>query len=213
MSLKIRVYSDYICPFCVLTKGIFEEAIEGKDVEVEWMPFELRPEPSPKLDPINEPEKMQMWNRFTKSIGSDMKLPRVSPNPYTNLAFEGFHFAKEQGKGKEYNDRIYEAFFKEEQNIGEIDVLAKLAVEVGLNGEAFKEALETRKYKDVQREALRHAYEDAKVKVVPTFIIGNKRIEGYTDKETFEKAINDEYAKDIASKGYGVCSIDGVCEI
>lgn len=31
MSLKIKVYSDYVCLFCFLAKFLFEEAIEGKD--------------------------------------------------------------------------------------------------------------------------------------------------------------------------------------
>jgi hypothetical protein len=41
----------------------------------------------------------------------------VSPHPYTDLAFEGFHFAKEHGKGSEYHTRVFQAFFQEEQNI------------------------------------------------------------------------------------------------
>ncbi|MFP3821891.1 DsbA family protein, partial [Bacillus sp. SIMBA_008] len=53
MTLQIKVYSDYVCPFCYVGKAAFEEAIKDKDVQVEWMPFELRPSPSPKLDPVN----------------------------------------------------------------------------------------------------------------------------------------------------------------
>lgn len=45
MTVHIKVYSDYVCPFCFVGKAAFEEAIKGKDVEVEWMPFELRPSP------------------------------------------------------------------------------------------------------------------------------------------------------------------------
>ncbi|MEC2084937.1 DsbA family protein, partial [Bacillus inaquosorum] len=55
MTVHIKVYSDYVCPFCFIGKAAFEEAIKGKDVDVEWMPFELRPSPSPQLDPVNDP--------------------------------------------------------------------------------------------------------------------------------------------------------------
>ena len=49
MSIKIRVYSDCVCPFCDLAEIPLQEAIRGKDVEVEWMPFELRPYPNETL--------------------------------------------------------------------------------------------------------------------------------------------------------------------
>ena len=51
MPLTIKVYSDYVCPFCFLAEFPLQEAIRGKDVAVEWMPFELRPEPTPTLRP------------------------------------------------------------------------------------------------------------------------------------------------------------------
>ena len=150
MSLKIKVYSDYVCPFCFLGKDQFDKAMEGKDVEVEWMPYELRPRPSEQIDPINDQEKLAGWEHYiiprTKAWGVDMKLPSISPHPYTDLAHQGFHYAKEFGKGKAYNDRVYKAFYQEDQNIGDVEVLTRLAAEVGLEKEDFKNALATGKY-------------------------------------------------------------------
>ena len=40
-----------------LAKGPLDEVAKEKDVEIEWMPFELRPSPYSKIDPWNEPEK------------------------------------------------------------------------------------------------------------------------------------------------------------
>jgi predicted DsbA family dithiol-disulfide isomerase len=59
--------------------------------------------------------------------------PPVSPQPHTHLAFEGYQYAKQYGKGNEYNHRVLEAFFVEGQDIGQIDVLTRRAGEVGLN--------------------------------------------------------------------------------
>lgn len=199
MALKVKVYSDYVCPFCFLGKDQFEKAVQGKDIEVEWMPYELRPRPSQQLDPVNDPSKLAIWEQAIypriKAWGVDMKLPNVSPHPYTDLAHEGFHFAKEKGKEKEYNDRVYQALFQEDQNIGEVEVLAQLAKEVGLNQEEFKEALVSRKYKQTQQQALKHAYEEARITGVPTFIIGDERISGAASKETFEQVIEKESKK------------------
>ncbi|MGU9504983.1 DsbA family protein, partial [Bacillus paralicheniformis] len=48
MTVKMKVYSDFICPFCFLAKGPLDEVAKEKDVEIEWMPFELRPSPYSK---------------------------------------------------------------------------------------------------------------------------------------------------------------------
>ena len=111
MTVKIKAYSDFICPFCFLGKGPLDEIVKEKDVEVEWMPFELRPSPYTKIDPWKEPDKLNSWDSYilpvAKKLGVDMRLPRVSPHPYTHLAFEGCHFAKEHGKGNEFHNRVF----------------------------------------------------------------------------------------------------------
>lgn len=197
MSLKIKIFSDYVCPFCLLAKKPLEEAIVGKDVEVEWMPFELRPYPTPTLEP--EGDYLQnAWNQsiypMAEQMGIPIKLPKVSPQPHTHLAFEGYQFAKEHGKAVEYNDRMLRAFFQEEQDIGDINILTKLAGEIGLDQVEYRNALELRKYKDVHQQALKQAA-SYNVAAVPTFVIGNTKVSGMRSKETFEEIINNEIAK------------------
>ena len=214
MTVKIKVYSDYVCPFCYLAKHTFEEAINGKDVEVEWMPYELRPDPQPQLDPINDPSKLILWEKYINpmidKLNIDMKLPNLSPHPYTGLAFEGFHYAKENGKAKEYNDRVFKALFEDGENIGEIQVLKKLAEEIGLNVEKFENALLTRKYKEVQSQMLNHAYNEANISAVPTFIVGDTIMSGFNSKEDFETIINGKI-KTNCSDDFA-CTLDGACK-
>src|SRR5262245_46453953 len=130
------------------------------------MPFELRPEPHPTLRPEGD-YLQRAWEQsvypIARRMGVPIKLPAVSPQPHTHLAFEGYRVAREHGLGNKYNHRVLEAFFVESQDIGSIDVLAKLAGEVGLDEGAFGEALRTRKYRDAHRQALRHSYEEAGV--------------------------------------------------
>jgi predicted DsbA family dithiol-disulfide isomerase len=108
MTLSIKVYSDCVCPFCYLAKTPLENAVKGKDVGVEWFPFELRPSPTPAIDPWNNPGKVRTWETVlvptAEKWGVQMKLPRMSPHPYTGLAFEGYQFAKAHGKGSAYHD-------------------------------------------------------------------------------------------------------------
>ena len=159
------------------------------------MPFELRPEPHPTLRPEGE-YLQRAWQKsvypIARRMGVEIRLPPVSPQPHTHLAFEGYQYAKEHGKGNEYNHRVLKAFFVEGQDIGQIDVLTRLAGEVGLNEKDFEEALRTRKYRVAHQQALRHAYEEAGVTGVPMFVIGRQVLTGLQDRETLEAVIEEE---------------------
>lgn len=199
MTLKIKVYSDYVCPFCFLAEKPLNEAIEGKDdIEVEWMPFELRPYPNETLRP--EGDYLQnTWKQsvypLAEQMGIPIVLPNVSPQPHTHLAFEGYQYAKKHGKGNEYNDRLLRAFFQEEQNIGDIAVLTELAGEVGLDKNEYRSALENRTYKEAHQKALEHVYHTENITAVPTFVIGSTKLAGMRSKETFEQVIEQEKKK------------------
>jgi predicted DsbA family dithiol-disulfide isomerase len=150
------------------------------------MPFELRPEPHPTLRPEGEYLQRALQQSvypLARRMGLPISLPPVSPQPHTHLPFEGYQYAKEHGKGNEYNHRILEAFFVEGQDIGQIDVLTRLAGEVGLQEKEFEEALRTRKYREAHRRALRHAYEEAGVTGVPMFVIGDRVLTGLQDRK------------------------------
>jgi predicted DsbA family dithiol-disulfide isomerase len=178
------------------------------------MPFELRPYPVETLKPEGEYLQTTWKNHvypMAEKYGVKIVLPRVSPQPYTHLAFEGYQYAREQGKGNEYNHRILQAFFQEEKDIGNIDVLTNLAGEIGLDSQEFRDILETRKYKEVHQKALQHAFNEVDIQAVPTFVIGETVVRGVRSKEVLEQIINDETSKqkkDIGSEGL-VCGPDG----
>ncbi len=169
--------------------------MEGKDVEVEWIPFELRPEPVPTLDP-NSDYIRHAWHESVKPIsqklGVEMNLPPVQPR--THLAFEGFQYAKEHGKANDYNHRISQAFFVEGRDIGQLDVLVDLAEEIGLNGTEYRAALESRKYKERHQEALRNSTEQG-IRAVPTFMIGERKLQGLYPADRLSEIIDEELNK------------------
>ena len=171
--------------------------MRGKDVEIEWMPFELRPYPNETLKPEGG-YLQRAWQKsvypIARQMGVPIKLPTVSPQPHSHLAFEGFHYAKEHDKGNEYNHRVLTAFFVESRDIGDIGVLTKLAGEVGLDETEFEQALKSRKYREAHQRALRHAYEEAGGTGVPMFVIGDRTLTGLQDRATLEAVIEEELA-------------------
>lgn len=192
--LQIKIYSDFVCPYCFFGEIVLQKALQGlkKNVQIEWMPFELRPYPTPTLKP-EEDYLQNTWRDsvypMAKRLGVEVVLPRVSPQPYTHLSFEGYQYAQEQGKGEVYTHRMFTAFFQEEQDIGDVDVLTKLAVEIGLDELEFRQALESRRYREAHQKALRHAYKEAGIQAVPTFIIGDKVVRGLLREEDLRRLI------------------------
>ena len=160
-------------------------------MEVEWRPFELRPEPHPTLRPEGD-YLQQAWARsvypLAERLGVEIRLPPVSPQPHTHLAWEGFQFAREQGKGTEYNHRVLEAFFRDGLDIGDPAVLARLAADAGLDPIAFREALDTRRYRQAHQAALREAYARG-LTGVPAFEIGGRVLVGLQPRERLEAAL------------------------
>lgn len=197
--LPIKVYSDFVCPYCFFGEVVLERALQGMEdkVQVEWMSFELRPYPNPTLKPEEEYLQTTWQNSvypMARQLDINMVLPKVSPQPYTHLAFEGYQYAKEKGLGEAYTHRMFTAFFQEEQDLGDMEVLARLAKEIGLEEEKFREAVESGKYKEAHQKALRHAYEEAGISAVPTFIVGNKKVRGLLREEDIRKIIEQELA-------------------
>lgn len=166
--------------------------MRGKNVNVIWMPFELRPYPTPTLRPEGSYLQTAWQNSvypLAARLGVEIALPGVSPQPYTRMAFEGLEFAKEHGMGKEYNSGVMRAFFQRSEDIGNLDVLAHVASNAGLDAEAFKKALEERTYAERVGELLRHANQEVQVQGVPLFLIGEVRLSGVQSQRALEAAI------------------------
>jgi len=188
MPVPIHIWSDYVCPYCFLAEQPLADAIATSDVtaDVRWMPFELRPEPTPTLRP--EDDYLQTgWAQsvypLAEKMGVEIKLPDVSPQPYSRLAFEGHLFAEAKGLSREYTHRMFTAFFRESRDIGDIDVLTSLAEEIGLDAAAYRDALRDGIYTETHQALLKQAYEEVQVTAVPSFLIGNRLLRGLAGQD------------------------------
>lgn len=181
MTTRIHVYADYVCPYCLLAEHVVTEAVGEEDVAIQWHPFELRPDPVPTLR-VDAAYLPTVWRQsvypLAERIGVDIQLPTTSPQPRTALAFQAFAHAEERGKGHAFSMRAMEAFFQENRDIGDIDVIVDLGREIGLDVHVLRDALESGRYADQHARALRHASEERGVRAVPTIVIGDARFEG-----------------------------------
>lgn len=158
------------------------------------MPFELRPYPTPTLRPEGDYLR-SAWERsvypLAEKLGVTIRLPEVSPQPYTRLAHEGLEFARENGRADAYNHEVFVAFFQRSENIGSLDVLASIAAHVGLDEQLFRDAIQKHHYSQKTDAHLREAYELG-VTAVPTMLIGRRVLSGLYPEDVLKAIIQEE---------------------
>jgi len=194
MATQIHIYTDYVCPYCLLAESVVNEALTGYDTEIVWHPFELRPDPIPTLR-VEDPYLPRVWEQsvypMARKLGEDIQLPSISPQPRTALAFQAFAFAEQHQLGSVFSTKVMDAFFKKNQDIGQLDVLINIANDIGLDCDNLRADLESGRHIESHREALRHATEDMAIKAVPTIVIGNMRHEGMPTTSMIQAAVED----------------------
>ncbi|MGJ3238234.1 MAG: DsbA family oxidoreductase [Anaerolineae bacterium] len=175
MSLHVDVWSDFVCPWCYLVSTSLEKLQASHGVTVAWKAYELRPKGSP---PMPEAYKArikamtpQMLTMAREHYGIDMQAGPLGIE--SRKALIGDKFAEAQELSDAYHKAVFEAYWLQGRNIGEQDVLAEIAVSIGLERETFIDALE-----DEQLEAQVEA-DIAQARVydiqgVPALIFENK---------------------------------------
>lgn len=80
------------------------------------MPFELRAYPTPTLRPEDD-YLPTAWKQgvypTAERLRVSIRLPTVSPQPYTRKAFLSLRYAVEHGQGDAYVDAVLRAFFQD----------------------------------------------------------------------------------------------------
>jgi predicted DsbA family dithiol-disulfide isomerase len=197
MSQTIDIYTDYVCPYCLLAERIVRPVLAERGLGVRWRPFELRPYPTPTLR-VEDPYLPRVWRQsvypMAERLGVDITLPAISPQPRTDKAFELFQLAERDGLGDAYSVRALRAFFQEQRDLGDPEVLVALAGEVGLDPEEARHALDAGTYREAHRQALQHAYSEMNITGVPTLVAGGVRLTGVPDRQRLERALDGQPA-------------------
>lgn len=167
---KIRLYYDVVCPYSYLESYRVEAAEDAREVEVEWLPFELRPAPRPLLQ-VRGDHLRTDWteNVYRRALerGVEIHLPRYQPRSTLQLA--ACLWAGEQGRLRDFKHALYEAFFCEGEDIATDAEIARAAERAGLDPDAAVAAAYSPERFDRIREIRREA-EGGGVRGVPTLV-------------------------------------------
>lgn len=132
----------------------------------------------------------------------------------TRNAHRLLHFAREKGLQNELKERVFKAYYTEGKDTSDIEVLATLGEEVGMNAGEIREILQSDKY---QQEVMRDQYEAQQMGAsgVPFFVFNDKyAVSGAQPTGVFSQVLHkvwDEEKPTIIEQGAGVCDINGNC--
>lgn len=109
--------------------------------------------------------------QLARDSGIDMKRPALVAN--TRKAHEATEFAREQGRLLDFHRAVFHAYWTEEQNIGDVDVLSGVARACGLDTGELRAALADGHYARRVEEQVQWSRE-AGITGVPTIIFNGK---------------------------------------
>ena len=194
-ALNITVFSDYICPFCYIGYARVEKLREYFELEVRWSPFEIHPDNPPQGRPVSElgypPEQ---WERMMANLEAMAKEEglELAPRAFTTNSHQALLLAeavKEQAEGAfpRLHQRLFEAYFRDCENIGDSEVLSVLAAESGVTPDIVTKAWSDPVYERRLRGQSVRAMQIG-LQGVPAFIIGDHVLAGALPTETLLNA-------------------------
>ena len=180
---RLELYADYVCPFCYLGTRSLEQYREGRDdpLEVDWRPFDLRSgkrNPDGSIDhEADDGKDEQYFEQAKQNVRRlqdeyDVEMAQVMATEVDSLpAQQASWYVKQEypEQWAAFDEAIYEALWQDERDIGEIDVLADLAEDVGLPVDEIRSAVDD----DGLRTELEDRFQSAQqrgVTGVPTFV-------------------------------------------
>jgi predicted DsbA family dithiol-disulfide isomerase len=126
----------------------------AEDFELEFDPcaFDLKPGIPPEglsreqvyAGRVYPEGYLDNMRQMAADSGVEMKRPPIIPN--TRKAHEATEFAREHGDIMAFHRALFHAYWTEERNIGDVQVLCGVAGACGMDPEALREALNDETY-------------------------------------------------------------------
>lgn len=144
-------------------------------MEVIWHSYELRPIGSPPIPPEYlariEATKPRLMKMAREQYG--LELNRGPMGIHSRAALIGAKVAEAQGKGPQYHDAVFRAYWQRANNIGDVEVLAEIAHSIGLERESLLTALQDERYAALVDADIDEAYSYG-LTGVPALIFGRR---------------------------------------
>ncbi|MFO7834780.1 MAG: DsbA family oxidoreductase [Halohasta sp.] len=202
---QITVYSDYVCPFCYLGRESLSryQADRDEELEINWQPFDLRHgkrNPDGTIDhSVDDGKDDDYYEQAKASVRNlqekydvDMALDLATEVDSFNAQIASYYVAEHYPYETwfDFDEAIFAALWQAGRDIGDADVLADLADEVGVDPEEVRSALDD----ETLREAIDAEWTTAQqqgITGVPTFAYDGYAARGAVPPEHLQRLVED----------------------
>lgn len=201
-EIKVSVISDYICPFCFIGHMRLQRLREFYDLKINWCLVEIHPETPAEghsIEMLNYSSEhwdslMTNLHRLAEEEGITLCKHTITTNSRQALLLA--EASKALGAELFYaiHERLFEAYFVEGQNIGDEQILRKLAKECQIPELIVEQAWSdphSRGPEDTVTKPLLTYLQYAgaiKASSVPTFVFNTEMLSGVVTTEALKKA-------------------------
>jgi predicted DsbA family dithiol-disulfide isomerase len=201
-TIKLDIISDVVCPWCIigynhLQAAIKELGIEDR-IEIEWQPFELNPDMSAEGENLRHHVARKYGSTVEESKNARIRIAGIGAehgfefNYFDDMkmvnTFDAhllLDYAKSLGKQTELKIRLFAAFFSEQKDVSDREILKQELISVDLDPEEGMRWLD-----DVQRRntirSTEKQWQNMGISSVPTVIFNREHavsgvhpVEGY----------------------------------
>lgn len=186
--VKLDIMSDPICPWCYIGKTNLDRALEqipDHPFTIEWHPFQLNPTmPVEGMD-----RRAYLEGKFggkdgavqayapvvqaAEAAGLKIDFEGMKRTPNTINAHRLIHWAGIEQRQSFVVQRLFEAYFRDARDIGDVEVLADIADGCEMDAGVVAKLLASDADLDDMQKRDQHSREMG-VNSVPTFIIANQ---------------------------------------
>jgi len=188
-KISVEVVSDHVCPWCYVGKKRLEAAIAQRPeltVQVNWQPFQLSPDmPREGHDRLEHYQQIFGEERATQimqsmkdtgvdeGIAFDYKDGARSPNTLSAHVLMLLAGKDDSVSQNELAEKLFHAHHVVCEDIGDIDVLMRIADELGMDADAVREKLSSPEAESDVKDLIKKSVERG-VTGVPFFIINDR---------------------------------------
>jgi len=207
---RVLVFFDYACQFCYLDWPRFKRLRAEHGADLFLIPLELRPALPAEGVPVSEigsghsDRVLEHMRRMADEGGLTLLHPDFVPN--THLALALGEYARDIGEEvhEAVHEAIFEAYSGRGENIGDIDVLLKVAEAGGLDPADVAAAFDEGRYDD-RLHQFYHVALSLGITATPSALICNELLIGSRPygvlAESLEHCVVN--ASNIAEREYG----------
>lgn len=191
--MKIKVFTDYACPFCYIGYKLAEKVTKELGIEAEYYFSEIHPEVSvggcPTSDIVHG--NLERFNEHIAKLAEPYGIypqlgDRIS-NSKKAIILRGYVLDKHLTKLKEFDEAMYKAYLVDNLDIGDENVLYNILLNIGIEEDvsiALNNTMANIKF-EIDRSAAKENYVDS----IPTFVVDGRRLVGAVTPEKLKAFI------------------------